>query len=347
MEIGDPHEISFAVHDLEEWEWSEEITLRLIYQLADVDDWEYYNILFHAIPERCRTYNVWRQLCVDNPEQYLEWVPSDVATQEFYEDVVSGNVAALCGIPRQFRTTKLCNTAINHSKFSEESGLRHVPHESQTEEMILEAINVYGASELSMAAFQTHDICYNAITNDATSIMWVIEQTFDVCELAINVAVEEGDDENVLHEVIASIRNHTPEVCISVLKRRPLALEYLRNQQKEVCLAAIRFAAPPDVPVVMGQIRDQLLEVCIAAYRKSQESYYAIREPTMRRRVVRLVLATDALIPLHGVGLSTSLLTEVCEGLQNDKFPPMMWASTQLLAPTQLWALAAKVKHAT
>jgi len=226
--------------------------------------------------------------------------------------------------------------------------LHHVPFESQTEEMILAAIETRGGIVLSSAAFQTQEICMKAVIDRPTIIAFVDEQTPELCELAIQVAATFDIDDgtiDVLRGVVLAIRDHTPAICISVLKHWHLAMEYLRNHSLEVCLEAIKIADSEEVADVMKDIREQTLEICVAAYRKSRTSYQTIRGVTMRRHVVQLVLATDVLIPLRDADLSTSLLTEVCEQIMGEKFPITLTMNPQRLTSTLLWALAAKVKH--
>jgi len=221
--------------------------------------------------------------------------------------------------------------------------LQHVPHEFQTEELILAALEMQGGASLAVAAIQTRNICMAAVGTAPTIISCVKDQTLEICKMAILTAAA-TDDVRELRDVVLAIRNHSTEVCIGVLRYWPNGLEYLRNHSLEVCLKAIELATPPGVPQVLKDIREQTLEVCLAAHRKMRSSYQSIRDPALRRQVVRLVLA-HALIPLRGVDLSASLLTEVGDCLTGKKFPPILWEDPQLLTPMQMWALAVKVKH--
>ncbi|MFA7286876.1 MAG: hypothetical protein WC052_04435 [Patescibacteria group bacterium] len=337
---------------------------------------KHYNDIIDNAPERCKTYKVWWHLVSTCPS-FLKRVPTEVATQSFYDDAVRKNCMVLCVVPRRNRTTELCMLAVASHRFRAESALSNVPCESQTENMILTAISVHGGYALEFAAFQTPAICIAAVKADPIAITWVIEQTPAICEMAIQVASEEGKDnlrdvvtairnqtlaicemaiktaegygigERI--SIVTAIRNHSSEVCISVLRRLPQAFEYLRNHSREVCLGAIEIATDPvDVNVarILTDAREQTLEVCLAAYRKSLQSYRAIRDTGLCWQVMRLVLATDVLIPLRGADLSTALLTEVVDCLMDEKFPPMLWSYAQMMPPVQMWTLAAKVKHA-
>lgn len=324
--------------------WTEEMVLEVLKFLTTHGMSQYYyKTLFAHIPTSCLTYKIWRDISAGCPA-LMRQVPTGVATQSFYEDVVRLNSRALIEVPRHHRTIKLCSIAAKYSNTDNNFTLEHVPYESQTEEMILAAIDAQGGHELRVAAFQTREICMKAIKNDPKSIKWVNDQTPEICETAIQSAGLYGEDG--VREVLASIRIHTLEVCINGVHQMENVLEYLRNQQPEVCLAAIKYSSRMNVGRTLSDVREQTLEVCISAYRKERDSYRSIRDNVMRRRVARLILASDALIPLHSACLSTSLLTEVCEILQVAKFALMIWSNTQLLTPVHMWALAAKVKHA-
>lgn len=333
-----------AMEKAPDHEWSEDIVLKMIDLITwhQMGDWGYVD-LYYRIPERCKSYKVCQAIVAGCPT-LLTQVPSNVATQSFYEAVVKLNGMALFEVPRQHRTTKVCNLAFNNHKFENPSRLELAPYESQTEKMILAAIHCHGGEELELAAFQTHDICMKAVKMDSSTIVWVKNQTPEICDAAIQKAASSGGQ--ALRDVLASIRNHTLEVCREVLRHYPLMLEHLRNQQEEVCFIAIQFASVKDVSIILTDIREQTVKICIAAYRKATDAFHSIRDDVMRRHVVRLVMAEDVLMPICGVNLSTSLLTEVCEHLLPEKFPPEMWENLQLLTPPQLWALAAKVKHA-
>jgi len=211
--------------------------------------------------------------------------------------------------------------------------------------MILADIEFFDGESLMWAAFQTRDICIAAVKSIPTTIELVKDQTLEVCENAIQAASERNDGDKTLHEVVALIKNHTPEICNIVLRHHPWSIARLRNHSREVCLTAIHNTDPVEVSLILNDIREQTLEICIAAYRKSRESYRAVHNPVLRRNMIRTILASDV-IPLHGADLSTSLLTEICEHLLPEKFPPVLWEKPQLLTPSQLWSLAAKVKHA-
>ncbi|MFA7286872.1 MAG: hypothetical protein WC052_04415 [Patescibacteria group bacterium] len=329
-----------CIEDLQESDWTEQLVLELIERLS----FDYLDDLLDHIPATCKTYKVWREFTVQCPK-LLEKVPTKMATQSFYEDVVVENAEAISHVPLQNRTTKLCRIAIERSPIPL---LCHVPYGSQTEEMILASIDRHDGEELMAAAFQTRNICMVAIEIDPTSIEWIKDQTLEICEKAIRVAaaVRRGGREKTLLDVVVSIRDHTPKICNLILHFMPQAIAILRNHSQEVCINAIQISSTLNVPRVLKDIREQSLEVCIAAFRKERLSYYAIRDTTMRQRVVRHILTTDALIPLRGVYLSTSLLTEVCEQVLIKKFTPIVTENPQLLTPAQLWTLAAKVKHA-
>ncbi|MFA7286884.1 MAG: hypothetical protein WC052_04475 [Patescibacteria group bacterium] len=351
-------------------DWTEEIVLDVIPLLVEA----YYDVLFDHIPERCKTYKVWCRISAIY-RKILEHsrVPTEIATQSFYEDVMRQNCMVLSVIPRRYRTTNLCMIAANNddlksSDYFSGSVLEHVPHESQTEEMILSVIGKHGGFELQYAAFQTPAICIAAVETEPIMIAIVIDQTFAVCEAAIRAAenlqevlisirnqtpelcimainsVGNGYTHDELRDIVFAIRNHTLEVCISIVRYRPHMLAFLQNHHQEICLEVIDRIHPSEVTHILIDIRERTLAVCIAAYKKDQNSFQAIRDPGMRRQVVRQVLS-NMLISLRGANLSTSLLTEVCECMLDKNWPSMMWMNPQILSPTQLWALAAKVKH--
>ncbi|MFA7286881.1 MAG: hypothetical protein WC052_04460 [Patescibacteria group bacterium] len=273
----------------------------------------------------------------------MDQVPANDATQIFYEDVVRQNSLAFFEVPCQYRTATVCMMAINNSGMSFGSVLCDIPYEIQTEKMILAAIDVHeGPDALEGAAFQTRDICIAAIEKNPQDILWIDDQTPDICEMAIRISKKKGIG---VRYVVESIRIHTPELCMFVARNIPTAINLLRTQQREVCLEAIRSAHIEDVKWVLSEVREQFLEVSLAAYRRSRPSYQSIRDAKLRRCVVRLILAEEIFIPLRDTNLSTSLLTEVADCLMEDKFPPMLWKNPQVLTPTQMWALAAKVKH--
>ncbi|MFA7286883.1 MAG: hypothetical protein WC052_04470 [Patescibacteria group bacterium] len=334
---GDSELTITGLKNISESEWTEDMVLELLPLLPQ----RFYETLFDCVPEHCITSNVWQTVYLIHPEL----VPTAITTQGFYEDAVRRNRNTLCKIPRRNRTTKLCLIAINNTEREDCSLLHIVPYESQTEEMILTSIMINCGNVLAAAAFQTPRICMLAVEYEPTSIMLVNDQTFAVCEKAIQVAAQRGEN-YVMRDVISSIREHTVEICIIILRYcGSVVLESLRNHQREVCLEAIRLATRSEVVIVLRDIRTQTLEVCLAAYRKDQNSYQVVRDIVIRRRLLRMVLV-NMLIPLRGADLSTALLTEVCECLLIEKFPPMIWENPQLLTPTQLWKLAAKVKHA-
>jgi len=302
----------------------------------------YYRHLFNCVPNHLKTSNIWLAACTKYPG-FMSQVPANVATQSFYENVVDKHSLAIRHVPRQYRTTKLCLTAINATggDYWGPFMLEYVPYESQTEEMIIASIKIHGGHELASAAFQTRDICMAAVASGPIAIKWVNDQTFDICDMAIRHVANRGD----IRDVVLSIRNHTAEICIRVLHIDPMALVYLRNHSREVCLEAIRIADVSEVSQILDTMREHSLEVCIATYRKSRLSYLTIRDVGLRQRMIRLIIANDILIPLRGVNLSTALLTELCGCLMDHKFPSLMFVNPQLLTPMQLWALVAKVKH--
>ncbi|MFA7286879.1 MAG: hypothetical protein WC052_04450 [Patescibacteria group bacterium] len=337
---GDTTElIHDGMRDLPENEWTENIIMWIINALPSLDR---YNVLFDCIPEHCKTYKICEVVSSICPKM-LKRVPSTIATQAFYEDVVKRIFMAICEIPRQYRTTKLCEKVIYGGHLGQDM-LQYVPHESQTEKLILAAIAASGMGHvLKSAAFQTRNICIEAVKMTPTSIRWVDHQSFEICELALRLSARCVE---TTRAVIVSIRHHTLEVCKTFLEYMPNEFSYLRNHSRGVCLYAIQKSFVLNVPMILADIQEQNLTICVAAYKRRRDSYLSIRDNVMCSNLVRLILATEALIPLHDVGLSTSLLTEVCERLMPDKFPPALTRNPQLLTPVQMWALAAKVKHA-
>jgi len=327
--------LSFIPQD----EWTEEMAIQVIRQISE----ENYDDVMDKIPLHCYTYRFWLNTGIFRPK-ILRRVPIGVATQTFYEDVVSGNSELLREVPYAYRTAKLCNIAINGATAGDRSLLIEIPEEIQTEEMILKAINLHGGTEMFYAAFQTRDICMSAVENAPYVIEFVKEPTFEICEMAIRTAAADADD-YALIEVVKCIKKHTPEICACVLRYRPLALEHLRILSHEVNMVAIQFSTPSEVPLVLSYVREQTLEVCLAAYRKSHEAYYQIRKAYLRRWMARLVMATDVLIPLRGADLSTSLLIEVCEAATPVLYPSPAWRMIIGLTLPQLWKLAKLIKE--
>ncbi|MFA7286878.1 MAG: hypothetical protein WC052_04445 [Patescibacteria group bacterium] len=343
------NQVRDAMRNVPDCEWTEAVVFRVIgwlerYRRTPVAE-EHNAILFECIPERCKTHDVWVEMSVNYPP-YLKRVPPKIATQEFYEDVMRRNPMIIGEVPRHNRTPNLCRIAIGNSEYTSVPLLKYIPYESQTEELILETINVHGGNELVWAAFQTRTICMRAVETHPTSIVWVNDQTFDICERAIQVAAGRENYYEIQGEVVELIRKHTPEICAMVVREMYWGLGCLRIQSRELCLEAIQRLNDHDIGQILVDIREQTLEICLAAYRRQRRSYASVRDAVMCRNMVRLVLTIEALIPLHNVGLSTSLLTEVCEQLMPDKFPPALTRNPQLLTPVQMWALAAKVKHA-
>ncbi|MFA7286868.1 MAG: hypothetical protein WC052_04395 [Patescibacteria group bacterium] len=333
-----------CLEHIPECEWTEEIVLELIGKTSLEKQ---YVALIVSIPERCKTYKVWLQLSVVCMG-LLKRVPSKIATQSFYEDVVREKPMALKKVPLWYRTAKLCEIALDKTiqRAATGSVLRYVPHDIQTEEMILVSIDVHGGHDLASAAFQTRAICMRAVETEPKSISLVVEQTPEICEAAIQSTTIAMEDYDEIRDVISSIRDHTQEVCFSVLKVWPLALNHLRNHSREVCLEAIRLAQPVDAAVLLTYAREQHLEVCLAAYRNERLSCYVIRDVAMRRRVERLILANTLLMPLRAINLSTLLLIEVCEAATPALFPAPTCRKRSALTPPAMWQLAKLIRDA-
>ncbi|MFA7286885.1 MAG: hypothetical protein WC052_04480 [Patescibacteria group bacterium] len=341
IDTGQPDVIRNGLISVPKADWTENMIRETLFILPRA----YHGNLVDCIPEQLKTYKVWVYLCSQSPAEFVRLAPTNVATQTFYEDVVSHNPTALCWVPMQYRTTKLCMISVYDVRFQDDIPvLSQVPYESQTEELILAAVAKPGGYELTSAAFQTTKICVAAVEVCPTSIKWVNDQTYAVCVSAIRVASGNAGLYGI-RDVVLLIRNHTPEICFAVLGFNPRAFVFLRNHSHDVCIKALRLVGTSDVSSILNDIREQTLELCMFAYRRSRNSYRSIHDTVLRQRMIRLIIANDILIPLHIIDLSTSLLTYVCTSLMRHKFRLMARDNPQLLAPTQLWALAAKVKH--
>lgn len=137
--------------------------------------------------------------------------------------------------------------------------------------------------------FDNQTKCREAVQEDGRNIRYVIDQTDELCKLAMN---SRSPGYRHSSRNIKYIRNQTPELCFMSLHYSPYNLKYIRPefQTKEICEVALRTSgymiryiredlvtpelcllAVNTTPDAIGYIKGRHLtqDICLAAVKKS------------------------------------------------------------------------------
>jgi len=279
------------------------------------------------IPVKLRTPKVWLAAFAAHPELYYEdVVTNNVASYDFYLKACARNpFINLQYIPDEMRTSELYLTAIRGIIKTENWGelegfLEQVPAEYQTEEivelMVLDTASY--ASNLEFVAKQTTTLCKTVLVDYPQNLWMVREQTPKLCVFAINSALSH---------------------YLGSTKRFPETIRSIHSRDEDFYISILEQLSWKDAEDFLRYSHVQTRALCLMAFDLDQDCAGVIRSAVTRRWLTRTIVARDTL-PLLGVGLSTLLLTEIFDILQEIHFPMKTCRyAERKLSPTQLWDL--------
>jgi len=125
-------------------------------------------------------------------------------------------------------------------------------------------------------------------------------------------------------------------------KLSPLQYVPIRLQTPQVWLVA--FSRNPETYGSIIPDNIKTYDFYLQAYDLDRKSISVIRSTEIRRWLMRTVISRNALSLLE-VGLSTALLTEIYDSLQQYLFPVKACCEERRLSPAPLWKILAHVKH--
>jgi len=296
-----------------------------------------------AIPERFRTTQFWLKAVIAIP-RFAQMVPPHVATSAFFLETVTANCTVLPHVPFHMRTTMLCRAAIRPNIVIPRIRrlMELVPAESQTEDLVCEIIEAMGDGDdtLFNVAVQTERICVLAVTKSPLKIGYVVDQTWPVCEAALNGALRCLAAYTVFTDTLSRIRIHTSQVSLKALMAYgPHVLAHIHEPCEELWSTTIMQTHYAPIEI-LEHIREPTINICLSAYRSQTNALNYIRSPKMKCAVARLVIA-DKLMPLQIVGLSALNAVEICERL----FVRSSGDPYCLFTRSQLWSLVTFIKH--
>lgn len=252
-------------------------------------------------------------------------IPSRCITMELCKHAVSKRQNVFAYVPKQFMTEELCNLAVRAPFVrTDVPALRYVPRHMQTPPMCRAAVAAWPQA-IRYVVEQTEDLCLLAIAGAHGSIRDIDpdRQTDKVCDAAISVRWD-----NLYY-----IRNQTETLCIKAIRMNYRALSLIHNQTPKMCLLAVqhdwraiwnvRDRTPQLIEIAnrtssdVGQSyinapinRGQTKERCLVKYRKSKDLFKEIQQDSHRRYIVRVIVC-EKLTALVSNNLSTNLLSEV------------------------------------
>lgn len=289
-------------------------------------------------------------LAIEKEPTSLDDIHEDDKSMEMCLHAVSKCQGALAYVPKQFLTEELCNVAIRAPSTPHESpALRYVPIHMQTPAMCLVAVkaNPYA---IRYVVNQTEDLCLLAIANNFNCIIDIDpdKQTDRVCDAAIK-----EECSNLLY-----IHNQTEELCISAIQMNVRALKYAHVHTPKMRHVAQQIAAQRGVPDWRGTACHERYppptkKRCLRTYRENKVRFNEFLLGTHRRFVVRAIIVEKLAALLSG-NLSINLLSEIAFCLDTYAlFKPHIHARATFMDRarhlTQLdrWNLAVMVREAT
>lgn len=116
-------------------------------------------------------------------------------TPDICLEAVKRNGDALCWVPEDFKTSEMCFIAINQSGIS----LEHISSQNKTYEMCLEAVKNHAhALRYVPENFQTDELVKAAIVKNTGSLCHVINQTPEVCLMALKLNAQSLRDVKIV-----------------------------------------------------------------------------------------------------------------------------------------------------
>jgi hypothetical protein len=83
------------------------------------------------------------------------------------------------------------------------------------------------------------------------------------------------------------IKDQTPEMCLSAVKRFGFALSHVKDQTDEICLAAVE-----QTGYALQLVKNQTEEICLAAVKNDKSSLQYVRDPELKHKL-ELYLAKE------------------------------------------------------
>jgi len=282
------------------------------------------------IPVELQTSQVWAVAFARHPELYHNTIPSDIATYDFYLRACDTHfrTSNLEFIPDEMRTPQLyltCARSLEKRRGLDGrcNFLALVPARCQSSELVNLVIKE-DPENLEFVANQTIELCETVLTEDPHYIWMIRDQTPELCKFAITKAIETNKN-YYFRQTIQSIR----------LQHEPFYISVLKSLDWEFAEDFLRYS------------NVQTRAVCMVAYDLDDDCIGVIRSPEIRRWLMRVVITRNVL-PMLGVGLSTALLTEIYDPLQDYLFPMDASRYTEVkLSPILLWNLLTFIKRAS
>lgn len=210
-------------------------------------------------------------------------------TDDFCQKALHLNISALKFITNQ--TPSLVQTALSHSP----EALQFV--QDQTKDVCFKAVEEDGLAlkfvdfdpKMRWEKREIHDLCEQAIVNNALSIHYCPHQTEDLCLLAVRLQAKSlqyiRDPSEAVSieavkrnpEALSWAPNQTTKICTEAVKRWPTALNYIRKHSPEIDLAAV--CANPVAITLIPEER-QTIELCEQAIKKRPDLVHYLKKPT-------------------------------------------------------------------
>lgn len=210
-------------------------------------------------------------------------------TDDFCQKALLLNIKALKFITNQ--TPSLVQTALSHSP----DALQFI--RDQTKEVCFKAVEEDGLAlkfvdfgpKMQWENREIHDLCEQAIVNNALSIHYCPHQTEDLCLLAVRLQakslqyIREPSEAVCIEavkrypEALSWAPKQTTKICTEAVRRWPTALNYVRKHAPEIDLAAV--CANPVAITLIPEER-QTIELCEQAIKKRPDLVHYLKKPT-------------------------------------------------------------------
>jgi len=159
---------------------------------------------------------------------------------------------------------------------------------------------LYFCTEENLPKFLRYGTTVGHFTIPKNAKVYVEHEKFKCDKMILEkiVLLEEflNDGERALNFVkqnglaLEFVKNQTPEICLAAVKQNGLALEFVKNQTRDICLAAVN-----QEPYALQFIKNQTPEICLAAVNQYGHCLQLVRNRTHEICLAAVKQCGDAL----------------------------------------------------